>query len=161
MFKWTPNQHLKKKCKEVQHFSNKWLKTTHFQLSQKRFKTCLRKLTIIAPFIHRNNLYFIFFKYKNKKKKTKKREKESDKFLLLLNFSKLPQKRCQGGCRLHCQRPQVYEEDEAEEATKNRSPIKYKQIVHWSRFCSIHNHHSHYYAPLLGHQAVWGSELIH
>ena len=47
-------------CKKVQNFSNKWLKTTNLQLSQKSFKTCLRKLIIIATFIHRNNLLFYF-----------------------------------------------------------------------------------------------------
>ena len=73
-------------------FSNEWLKTTNLQLSQEKFKTCLRKLTIIAPFIHRNNILF------NLKKK---------KSLTSFFFSKLSQKRCQGWHRLHCQRPQI------------------------------------------------------
>ena len=47
-------------CKIVQHFSNKWLKTTNLQLSKKSFRTCLRKMTIIAPFIPSNNLLFFF-----------------------------------------------------------------------------------------------------
>ena len=41
-------------------FPNKWLKTTDLQLSQKSFKTSLRKLTIIASFNH-HNLLFNFF----------------------------------------------------------------------------------------------------
>ena len=36
-------------------------------------------------------------------------------------FSKLPLKRCQGGCCLHCQLPQsVFEEDKAEEAAEKK-----------------------------------------
>ena len=50
---------------------------TNLQLSQKSFKTCLGKLTIIAPFIPRNNLLFgQFFFY---------------------NFLKLPPNKCQRG----------------------------------------------------------------
>ena len=60
----------------------------------------------------------------------------------MLNFSKLPQKRCQGGRRrLHCQRPQsVFEEDEAKEAaekkiknqqkTKNRTKVCFR--IFWN-----------------------------
>ena len=49
----------------------------------------------------------------------KKRRKKSDIFFF--HFSKLPQKRCQGGCRLHCQRPEsVFEEDIAEEAAEKK-----------------------------------------
>ena len=50
----TTSQQFDKKCKTVQNFSNKLLKMAHLQLSQKSFKTCLRKLTIIASFITRN-----------------------------------------------------------------------------------------------------------
>jgi len=59
---------------------------------------------------------------KNKKfKKFKKKKKNQPKFFLFY-FSKLTPKRCPGGRRLHPQRPQrVFEEDEAEEATKKSS----------------------------------------
>ena len=56
----TPYQQFDKKWKKVQNFSIKWLKTTNLQLSQKSFKTCLRKLIILATFIPRNNLLFYF-----------------------------------------------------------------------------------------------------
>ena len=86
-------------CKIVQNFSNKWLKTTHLQFSQKSFKPCLRKLTIIAPFIPHQ-------KIKQTKKRRKKRRKKVWNFFF--PFSKLPQKRCQGGRRLHCQSLKVF-----------------------------------------------------
>ena len=66
--KWTPSYISKK----VLNFSNKWLRTTNLQLSQKSFKTSLRKLTIIASFIHRNNLLFYFFLNKKIEKKEEK-----------------------------------------------------------------------------------------
>ena len=65
----------------MQNSSNEWLKTTNLQLSQKSFKTCLRKLIILEPFIPFNDLFFLFLKIKQKK-----REK---------NF-KLPQKSAKG-----------------------------------------------------------------
>ena len=71
----TPYKQIEKKSKKVQNFSIKWLKTTNLQLSQKSFKTCLRKLIIIATFIPRNNLLFYFFKIKKIIKQTKKIEK--------------------------------------------------------------------------------------
>ena len=80
------------KCKKVKHFSNKWLITAHLQLSQKSLKTCLRKMTIIAPFISRNSLFFIS---KNQKKNKKKREKNLTHFLLF-NFRNCPKKGAKG-----------------------------------------------------------------
>jgi len=60
-------------------------------------------------------------KLKFKKLKNKKKKKNQPKFFLFY-FSKLTPKRCPGGRRLHPQRPQrVFEEDEAEEATKKSS----------------------------------------
>ena len=60
-------------------------------------------------------------KFKKLKKKKKKKKKNQPKFFLFY-FSKLTPKRCPGGRRLHPQRPQrVFEEDEAEEATKKSS----------------------------------------
>ena len=65
---------------------------TNSQLSQNSFKTCLRKLTIIAPFIHRNNLLFYFKTNKKNWKRQKKTKKIGQPFFLFY-FSKLPQKR--------------------------------------------------------------------
>ena len=42
-------------------FSNKWPKTTNLQLSQKSFKPCFRKLTIILPFIPFNQSFLNLF----------------------------------------------------------------------------------------------------
>ena len=69
------NKHLQKSEKNF-----KLLKTTNLQLSQKSFKACLRKLIIIAPFIHRNNLSFYFKKLGKKSKKQKKSKKEEKKY---------------------------------------------------------------------------------
>ena len=42
----------------------------------------------------------------------------------------MPQKRCQGGRRLHCRRPQsVFEEDEAEEAPKKNVKKIFKKNI--------------------------------
>ena len=47
-----------------------------------------------------------------------------DNIFFYFIFSKLPQKRCQGGRRLHCQLPQsVFEEDEAEETAEKKLEI--------------------------------------
>ena len=57
----------------------------------------------------------------------------------------MPQKKCQGGRRQHCQRPQsVFEEDETEEATeknlnnlknlKNQKKSKKEQQQNWTKF---------------------------
>ena len=56
----------------------------HLQLSQKSFITCLRKLTIIAPFILRNNLLVYFFL--NKKKRD----------FFFFNFQNCPKKGAKG-----------------------------------------------------------------
>ena len=123
----TPYQQFDKKCKKVQHFSNKWLKTAHLQLSQKSFKTCLGKLTIIAPFIPYSSSFFFFF-FLNKKIKKKNQVK-----FFSSNFSKLSPKRCPGGYHLHPQRPQrVFEEDEAEEATESSSSLNIHKRKWWS-----------------------------
>ena len=85
----TPYQQFDKKCKKVQHFSNKWLKTAHLQLSQKSFKACLRKLTIIASFIHHKNLLIFFLIKKSKKineKSTKKKRKKAGQIFFLKLF---------------------------------------------------------------------------
>ena len=118
----TPSQQLDKKYKKVQNFSSKWLKTAHLQLSQKSLETCLRKLTIIASFIPSNNLLF-FFKSKNRKKSPKKTKKREKKVRQIFNFFlKWHKKRCQGGRRLHCQRPSsVFKEYEAEEANRKKN----------------------------------------
>ena len=56
-------------------------------------------------------------KIKLTKTNRKKEEKKSDFFF---HFSKLPQKRCQGGRSLHPQPPQsVFEEVKAEEAAES------------------------------------------
>ena len=65
----------------MQNSSNEWLKTTNLQLSQKSFKTCLRKLIILEPFIPFNDFFFFIFKNQTKKKRK--------------NF-KLPQKSAKG-----------------------------------------------------------------
>ena len=78
-----------KKCKN---FSNEWLKTAHLQLSQKSFKTCLRKLTIIAPFIPWIIFYFNFFKIKKLQKKTKKRREKKIRIFYFFIFEISPKK---------------------------------------------------------------------
>jgi hypothetical protein len=80
----------------VQHFSIKWLETTNLQLSQKSFKTCLRKLIIIATFIPRNNLLFYFLKIKKNQTNKKNQKKKLDKFFFFLIFRNCPQKSANG-----------------------------------------------------------------
>ena len=47
----------------------------------------------------------------------------------MFNFSKLPPKKCQGGCHQHSQRPQsCFEEDETEEAIEKKK-IKIKKKI--------------------------------
>ena len=100
--KWTPANI----CKKVLDFYNKWLKLT---ISQKGFKTCLRKLTIIAPF-HSSQQFFFYG------------QKPTTKSQIFFFFSKLPKKKCPGGRCLYRQRPQsVFEEDEAEEAAEKKT----------------------------------------
>ena len=77
-------------------FSNKWLKTTNSQLSQKSFKTCLRKLTIIARFIHRNNLLFYFLTNKKIEEKNFKRRKKLDNIVIFSIFRNCPKKGVKG-----------------------------------------------------------------
>ena len=68
----------------------------HLKLSQKSFKTFLRKLTIIASVIPRNNLFFLIKKAKkNQQKKTKKREKKVGQFFFFI-FRKCPKKGAKG-----------------------------------------------------------------
>ena len=58
-------------------------------------------------------------KKSNKQKQIEKKKKKS-RIFFFLHFSKLPQKRCQGGRSLHPQPPQsVFEEVKAEEAAES------------------------------------------
>jgi len=73
-----------------------WLKTTNLQLSQKSFKTCLRKLIIIATFIPRNNLLFYLKSKKNQTNKKNRKKKKLDNFFCFLIFRNCPQKSANG-----------------------------------------------------------------
>ena len=58
-------------------------------------------------------------------KKSNKLKKIEKKSFIFFYFSKLPPKKCQGGCHQHCQCPQsVFEEDETEEATEKKKKSK-------------------------------------
>ena len=86
--------------------------------------TCLRKLTIIAPFFLAIIFYFLNKKIKKEqkrslKKKIKKVKKKSDKHFFFI-FWNCP---LHGGCRLHPQRPQcVCDEDEQKTPLKVHPP---------------------------------------
>ena len=93
--------------------------TQNSQLSQKSFKTCLRKLTIIPPFIHRNNLLFYFLintKNFNFFLKRKKRRKKSD--ILFLEIA--PKKVSRGTPSTLSTPSKWFEEDEAEETSEKK-----------------------------------------
>ena len=106
--------------KKMQNFSNKWLKTTNSQLSQKRVKTYLRNLTIIARFFYRNNLLFHFYTNKKIEEKDFKRRKKLDSIFFIL-FFEIALKKVSRGTPSTLSTPQsVYEEDLAEETTEKK-----------------------------------------
>ena len=113
---------------------NGQLISSYPQLSQKSFKTCFRKLTIIASFIYLN--------LKNLKKIWKIKKKSAQIFLFY--FSKLPPKRCPGGRCLHPQRPQsVLMRMKQKRPLKNHPPnaergqvfLLFSIVYYWLSFC--------------------------
>ena len=87
-------------------------RTTNSQLSQKSFKTCLRKLTIIAPFI-----YCIHFL---KNKKILKLNLKKMKKIRQNNFRNCPKKGVKRDAIYFVNSPKFYEEDVAERPLKKR-----------------------------------------
>ena len=129
----------------MQNFS---LETQNDQLTiilQKSFKTCLRKLIIIATFIPRNNLLFYFLKIKqksNKQKKSRKKRKKAGQIFFLLQFLEIAPKKVPMGMPSTLSTPsKCFEEDETEEATekkiKNLKNLKNKKKIRQNLFVLI------------------------
>ena len=121
----TPNRQFDKKCK-IFLINDSKRPTYNYLRRVLTFKTCLRKLTIIAPFIPCNNLLFYFFlnqKIKKNQKKEKRREKNRTIFFCLI-FRNCPQKGAKWDAVNIVNALKVFfEEDEAEEATRKKFKI--------------------------------------